>query len=128
MRLGRLRDAKSGPVSSKVEDVRHWSFQLGLALAILTGIVAFTWVTDEPVKLVHPYALATGLVAWRYGLGWSFAFSALATLVALWSGAFPTHPTSQGHEAVEGLITYAQLSFVSILVTCVRSKRCKKAR
>ena len=108
--------------------MRHWSFQLGLALAILTGIVAFTWVTDEPVKLVHPYALATGLVAWRYGLGWSFAFSALATLVALWSGAFPTHPTSQGHEAVEGLITYAQLSFVSILVTCVRSKRCKKAR
>lgn len=103
-------------------------FHLGLAVALLAGIVAFTWVTDEPVKLVHPYALATGLVAWRYSLGWSFAFSALATLVALWSGAFPTHPTSQGQEAVEGLITYAQLSFVSVLVTCVRSKRCKKAR
>lgn len=68
LRMSRFSGAVPGPVSSKVEDVKSWSFQLGLALAMLAGIVAFTWVTDEPVKLVHPYALAAGLVAWRYGL------------------------------------------------------------
>lgn len=107
--------------------MKAWSVQLGLAIAILAGIALFTAVTDDPVKIVHPYALAVGLVAWRYGLLPSFAFSAVATMVALWSGAFPTHPTSSGHEAIEGLITYAQLSFVSGIVWYVRQKRARPA-
>ncbi|MFM8928260.1 MAG: hypothetical protein ACKOJ7_01795 [Betaproteobacteria bacterium] len=57
---------------------------------------------------------------WKHGLIAGFMFAAVATLVALASGAFPTHPTSVGHEAIEGLITYAQLSVVCLSVYFVR--------
>ncbi len=77
-------------------------------------------------KSIFPYALAVGLVAWRHRLMAGFMFAAIATLVALASGAFPTHPTSAGHEAIEGLITYAQLSVVCLTVYFVR-RRQKKA-
>lgn len=107
--------------------MKSLSVQVGLAIALLAAIVVFSALTGEPVKIVHPYALSVGLVAWRCGLLTSFAFSALATLVAWWSGAFPTHPTSAGHEAVEGLITYAQLSFVSAIVGCVWRQRMRQA-
>ena len=77
-------------------------------------------------KSIFPYALAVGLVAWKHGLMAGFIFAAIATLVALASDAFPTHPTSAGHEAIEGLITYAQLSVVCLSVYFVR-RRPKKA-
>ena len=85
--------------------MKRLGVQVSLAIALLAAIVVFSALTGEPVKIVPPYALSVGLVAWRCGLLTSFAFSALAILVAWWSGAFPTHPSSAGHEAVEGLIT-----------------------
>lgn len=98
------------------------SWQLGLALGVLVAV----WIlsTDESAlaKSIFPYALAVGLVAWKHGLMAGFLFAALATLVALASGAFPTHPTSAGHEAMEGLITYAQLSIVCLSVHGVRRR------
>lgn len=99
------------------------SWQTSLALTLLAAVMIFSTVTDVPVKTVYPYALSVGLVAWRHGLMPGFLFSALATLVALLSDAFPTHPTSAGQEAVEGLITYAQLSFVCLCVCLVKRAR-----
>lgn len=55
-------------------------------------------------------------------------FAAVATLVAMVSGAFPTHPTSSGHEAIEGLTTYAQLSVVCLSVYLFRWRRKKADR
>ena len=52
-----------------------------------------------------------------------FMFAAVAKLVALASGAFPTHPTSVGYEAIEGLIIYAQLSVVCLSVYFVRRRK-----
>ena len=76
-------------------------------------------------KSIFPYALSVGLVAWKHGLLAGFLFAAVATLVALASSAFPTHPTSAGHETIEGLITYAQLSVVCLSVCFVRRLRRK---
>jgi hypothetical protein len=100
--------------------IKRWSWQLALALIVLVGVVIFSVLYDDPVRLIYPYALSVGLVAWKHGLLAGFIFSAFATLAALWCGAFPTHPTSTGHEATEGLITYAQLSFVCVIIWFAR--------
>jgi hypothetical protein len=96
-------------------------------LALLVGIVLFSALTDDPVRSAIPYGVSVGIVAWRHGLLGGFAFSAVATVAALVSGAFPTHPTSAGHEAVEGLITYAQMSVVCLVVHFVQRNRLRKS-
>jgi hypothetical protein len=105
---------------------RKWSWQLGVALVVLFVVWVLSAADIALEKSIFPYALAVGLVTWSHGLMAGFMFAAIATLVALASGAFPTHPTSAGHEAIEGLITYAQLSVVCLTVYFVRWRQ-KKA-
>ncbi len=113
------------PDSSPPEAVptRRWSWQLIIALGLLVAVWALSAAENALEKSIFPYAIAVGLVAWKHGLIACFMFAAVATLVALASGAFPTHPTSVGHEAIEGLITYAQLSVVCLSVYFVRRRK-----
>ena len=114
------------PSNSDATPTRIWSWQLVVALGLLIGIWTLSAVENTLAKSIFPYALSVGLVAWKNGLMTGFLFAALVTLVALASGAFPTHPTSAGHEALEGLITYAQLSVVCLSVYFVK-RRPKKS-
>jgi ABC-type cobalamin transport system permease subunit len=110
------------PSKSDTTPIRIWSWQLVVALGVLIGIWTLSSVENTLAKSIFPYALSVGLIAEKNGLLAGFCFAAVATLVALASGAFPTHPTSAGHEAVEGLITYAQLSVVCLIVYFVRRR------
>lgn len=102
---------------------RRWSWQLIIAFGLLLAVWALSAAGNALGKIIFPYAIAVGLVAWKHGLMAGFMFAAVAPLVALASGAFPTHPTSAGHEAIEGLITYAQLSVVCLSVYFVRRRQ-----
>lgn len=84
------------PDSSPPEAVppRRWSWQLVIALGLLVAVWALSAAENALEKSIFPYAIAVGLVAWKHGLIAGFMFAAVATLVALASGAFPTHPTS----------------------------------
>ena len=99
-----------------------------IALGLLVAVWALSAAENSLEKSIFPYAIAVGLVAWKHGLMAGFIFAAVATLVALASGAFPTHPTSVGHEAIEGLITYAQLLVVCLSVYLFRWRRKKADR
>ncbi len=102
---------------------RRWSWQLVIALGLLVAVWALSAAENSLEKSIYPYAIAVGLVAWKHGLMAGFMFAAVATFVALASGAFPTHPTSIGQEAIEGLITYAELSVVCLSVYVVRRRK-----
>ena len=120
--LGNQESQDNTPPSTTV------SWQLAAAIALLVAVWLFNELTDIPVKLVYPYALAVGLVAWQHRLIWGFLFAAFATVIALVSEAFPTHPTSAGLETIEGLITYVQLSFVCVVVYFVKRLRHERHR
>ena len=104
------------PSNSDTVPVRFWSWQLVIALGVLIVVWALSAVETALARSIFPYALSVGLVARKNGLLAGFFFAAVATLVAFASGAFPTHPTSAGYETVEGLITYAQLTVVCLIV------------
>lgn len=101
-----------------------FSMHIVVAISVLLGVVLVSTVTDSPVRSIFPYALSVGLVAWKHGMTAGFLVAGVATLAALFSGAFPSNAALSGQEVGEGLYTYLKLSAVSAgVVLGKRSRR-----
>jgi hypothetical protein len=90
------------------------SAHLVVAIMVLVLTGAFSVATDSPVRSIFPYGAAVALVAWRHGMSAGFIFAAVATFIALATGAFPTRAELSGEEVDEGLFTYFKLSGIAI--------------
>ena len=90
-----------------------FSAHVVVAIGVLVGAVLVSTATDSPVRSIFPYALSVGLVAWKHGMTAGFMVAGVATLAALFSGAFPSNAALSGQEVGEGLYTYLKLSIVS---------------
>ena len=105
-----------------------FSTHVVVAIGVLLGVVLVSTVTDSPVRSIFPYALSVGLVAWKHGMTAGFLLAGVATLAALFAGAFPSNAALSGQEVGEGLYTYLKLSVVSAgVVLGKRSRRSPSA-
>ncbi len=86
-----------------------WHFLAGVGVLLLT--MAAGEAMGEPVRNIIPYALATGLTAWRNGWTGGLIGAALASVAAVAGGAL-THRPEAGGLIAEGLVNYIELSAV----------------
>lgn len=71
------------PIAEHHMKERHLARDFILASLWLLVITLINQKTSMQLKSIVPYMIPVVVIAWRYGMGWGFAFAALATLAAV---------------------------------------------